>query len=342
VLNSPEFSSNSNLFVSKAIKTCRFGGFRRFMEAAKVLFVVSLLTFATNHLPTMYVLDLNRPTFGTLSSRVCVVLFVLFCFIIEANSQITAELQITHARCNGLRGKVLVADVTGGVAPYYFSLDGANFSTNPAIAQLQAGNHTLHLRDDFGHTGQLPFTIEQPDQLKAEIASTKSLVAPNESFSLAVDIYPPDAKIASITWRPDKYFVENRTQPLEVTILQHTTFAVEVRDSAQCVAYAQKEIRVHDSDMYFPNVISAKSTGNEVFTLYGASRVLNIKEMTIVDRYGTVVFRKTNLIPNDTSAGWNGRSKNKAVAQGVYFYQCILEMEDGSPQIVSGDITVLN
>ncbi len=269
-------------------------------------------------------------------------IMLLLCFGLNSGfGQLIAQLEVTHAKCHGLRGKVHVASVSGGKAPYYYSLDGANFSTNPGLPQLPPGDYILHIRDDYGNVGQMPFTIQQPELLEAEIFTSKSIVAPREEFEVNVRISPADAQIVSIKWRPDHVITVQDTTDHKLSILHHTTLFVEVRNSENCIAYAYKEVRVHDSDLYFPNAISPRSSDNEIFTLYGGSRVRLVKEMTIVDRVGTVMFSKTNLIPNDTSAGWNGRSKDKAVLPGVYYYQCKLEMEDGTTQIVSGDVTVM-
>jgi gliding motility-associated-like protein len=115
-----------------------------------------------------------------------------------------------------------------------------------------------------------------------------------------------------------------------------------VHDSSECYAIDQLEVKVPESEIYFPNVIAANSTNNEVFTVYGASKVEIIKLMTVVDRYGHLIFRKEDLYPNDTQAGWNGRSDGKRVMPGVYMYECLLQLQDGTKQIHRGNITVLN
>jgi CHU_C Type IX secretion signal domain len=266
----------------------------------------------------------------------------VFCSVTDLTAQITADLSVAHARCYGLRGKLTVLNIQGGTAPFYFSLDSVSYSTNPTLPTLAAGDYTLFIRDDFGHKGVMPFTIGQPPQLSVEIIASAFTVAPNDSFILEVKVTPSTAVIESIKWRPQNIFPENINTGQPVTILQNTTFAVEVRDTNNCLATDQQEVRVHNSDLYFPNVIASRSTTNEVFTLYGASEVQIIKQMTIIDRYGKVMFYKTDMIPNDTQNGWNGRHKDKPVLPGVYFYECELEFLGGKREVFKGDVTVLN
>jgi gliding motility-associated-like protein len=279
------------------------------------------------------------------SVRKWVACSALFCLSFVSGAlyaQLTPVLQITDARCFGLRGKIVVQQVHGGAQPYYYSLDSISYSTNPTLAGLVPGKHTLYLRDDAGNHGIYPFTIGQPDELKAELTSSKLVVEPNEEIELSVQISPIDARIDHIYWRPQNKFAENMDRTNTVSILQNTIFAVEVADSALCVSYDQVEVKVHNSDIYLPNAIASRSTANEVFTVYGASKVVNIKQMTIVDRYGRVLFFKKDMIPNDTSAGWNGRSDGKPVNPGVYFYKCQLLFDDGRTEEFTGDVTVVN
>jgi large repetitive protein len=266
----------------------------------------------------------------------------LLCFSMSLNAQITADLSVAHARCYGLRGKLTVLNVFGGTAPYYYSLDSVSYSTNPTLPTLAAGDYTLYIRDDFGHRGAQPFTIGEPPAMQIEIISSANIVAPNEPFTLETKVTPSSVAIKSIKWRPQNTFPEQINNGEPVAILQTTTFAVELRDTNNCLATDQHEVRVHTSDIYFPNVISARSTANEIFTLYGASEVQVIKQMTIIDRYGKVMFTRTNMIPNDTHNGWNGRHKDKPVQPGVYFYECEVEFQDGKLERFKGDVTVLN
>jgi gliding motility-associated-like protein len=287
--------------------------------------------------------QMNRLTSDhTLFKAIFFTICSLACVEGKLNGQLMSELQIKNARCNGLSGSIKVMHVIGGQVPYYFSLDSTHYSTNPNINHLNAGDYRLFVRDDFGHFGITNFSISQPDELKVSLTSSKLEVYPEELFELNISVTPDDAVIEDIKWRPTQHFTENQNRSNTVNILRSTTFAVEVRDTAQCVAYAQIDVKVPDSEIYFPNVISAKSTSNEIFTMYGGSQVDKIKMLRIVDRYGRTVFFKKNLFPNDTSEGWDGKSKDKPVGSGVYFYECEVEYFSGKSEVFSGDITVIN
>jgi hypothetical protein len=47
--------------------------------------------------------------------------------------------------------------------------------------------------------------------------------------------------------------------------------------------------------------------------------------MQVFDRWGSLLFSKKNIAPNDEKYGWDGISRGKIVENGVY--TCLLIME---------------
>ncbi len=62
----------------------------------------------------------------------------------------TAEL-ISPFTCT-TNGTITATGVTGGDAPYTYSIDGVNFQTSNVFAGLSAGNYTINIQDDSGCT----------------------------------------------------------------------------------------------------------------------------------------------------------------------------------------------
>ena len=271
------------------------------------------------------------------------VLFVALLFLsgFVRSQDLVPHLAITQARCHGLYGGIEVISVSGGISPFYYSLDSISFSTNPRIGQLTDGDYVLYVRDDFGHFGSAPFSILAPEEIKVELSSSRDSVLQGEQFYLVLSIYPKNAAIDRIVWRPQQYFVENMNLINSLSINTSTIFAVEVSDTAFCIATAQKEVVVKKSQVFIPNVISLSSNTEAIFTVFGDNDVRKIRSMRIVDRYGRLVYLRKNLEPNDSTQGWNGYSRGKPVNLGVYFYQCEIEYESGQTQVFSGDLTVL-
>ena len=61
--------------------------------------------------------------------------------------------------CGASNGELTLTGVTGGTAPYAYSIDMVNFQTATTFTALSAGNHTLTVRDANGCTIGKNFTI---------------------------------------------------------------------------------------------------------------------------------------------------------------------------------------
>ncbi|GAA4444934.1 hypothetical protein GCM10023188_47440 [Pontibacter saemangeumensis] len=66
---------------------------------------------------------------------------------------------LTSSTCGASNGELALTAVTGGTAPYAYSIDGVNFQAGATFTALPAGNHTLIVKDANGCTFGKTFTI---------------------------------------------------------------------------------------------------------------------------------------------------------------------------------------
>ncbi len=64
--------------------------------------------------------------------------------------------------CFGESTGNIIADATGGIAPYEFSLDGINFQEATAFENLIIGDYVLEVKDSFGCVREANVTLIQP------------------------------------------------------------------------------------------------------------------------------------------------------------------------------------
>lgn len=62
-----------------------------------------------------------------------------------------AHVQVNPA-CGNSNGSIVLGAVTGGTAPYVFSVNGGAFSASPPLTNLAAGNYTIVVRDAYNCT----------------------------------------------------------------------------------------------------------------------------------------------------------------------------------------------
>lgn len=87
-------------------------------------------------------------------------------------SGITATVTETQITCNGGTGALGVTNVTGGTAPYEYSIDGNTFSASPNFTSLNAGSYNITIRDASSCTTALTASITEPDVLAATVVTT--------------------------------------------------------------------------------------------------------------------------------------------------------------------------
>ena len=91
---------------------------------------------------------------------------------------------------------------------------------------------------------------------------------------------------------------------------------------------------------YIPNIISAQSVGNNIFTVFGADDITEIVSLKIYNRWGNLVFRSTNTLADDSSTGWDG-SIGTTPSTNVFVYQVELLFKDGATELITGTLTVV-
>lgn len=124
-------------------------------------------------------------------------------------------------------------------------------------------------------------------------------------------------------------FVENE-QVLELVLI----------DEDGCdtlINYTILIIEQESDNVYIPNIIHVNDGENGNFYLAGRNNLNYSYAMRVYDRWGSLIFDKSNLRINEKDDGWDGTFENEKVQQGVYVYK--LELYDGN--IITGSITIL-
>lgn len=93
---------------------------------------------------------------------------------------------------------------------------------------------------------------------------------------------------------------------------------------------------------FIPNVFSPNGDGvNDILYIHANSEVRRVIAFQIYDRWGDLIFEDFNFEPNDPGHGWDGLFSEKQSPSGVFVYRAVLELTQGDPHVLSGDITLL-
>ncbi len=238
-------------------------------------------------------------------------------------------------------GVVQITTVNGGVAPYEFSVDGANFTSNDFVENLVPGQYDLIVKDDLGCEREFPFEILPPPPIDVEL-SGETTVDLGDIVSLSANTQNTNA---SFEWSSDQWdcitpdcsqieFLPLNTQRVQVTATDSIFF---------CTATAIIEIDViKNYKVFIPSAFSPNNDGlNDNLAIFGGNDVAIIKNFKVFDRYGATIYSQKDIVPNDESIGWDGSWKGSLLQTGVYVFFAKVEFIDGAVEIFKGDVTVV-
>ncbi|MFN5334348.1 MAG: PKD domain-containing protein, partial [Bacteroidota bacterium] len=96
-----------------------------------------------------------------------------------------------------------------------------------------------------------------------------------------------------------------------------------------------------ETQVYIPNAFSPDGDGrNDVFMVRGKG-IMQVKSMRIFNRWGDLVFEKTNITPNDPAGGWDGRVRGANIGPDVFAYIVEVVCDNGVPYFYKGNVTLL-
>jgi gliding motility-associated-like protein len=84
----------------------------------------------------------------------------------------------------------------------------------------------------------------------------------------------------------------------------------------------------------------AKPYPNDQFTLFGNPAAESVALLRIYDRWGALIFEKTEFELNEPNLGWDGTYKGQPL-DGVFAFYAIVRFVDQVEVLYEGDITVI-
>lgn len=124
---------------------------------------------------------------------------------------------------------------------------------------------------------------------------------------------------------------------------QSTLYRLEVSDHDKvCTRQARVQVYVKPCGIEIPDAFSPNNDQlNEVFYVYGNACVKQVREMFIYNRWGEVIYQKSNFAASDPSAGWDGSYHGEKTSSGVYPYKIRVELTNGSFLSYKGVVNLL-
>ncbi len=248
--------------------------------------------------------------------------------------------------CKKPTGSVRITAVTGGTGPYLYSLDGGTtFGSASLFNQLAPGSYALVVQDASGCEHEQTLSFDAPVQPTVTLGPDVRLVF-GEAGKLSATVNLPPDQIASVTWSP----MEGLTltaDPLVVIAkpLRSTYYTVTVVNKEGCEAKISLRAQVDDPHLWAPNVFSPgrRDGDNDFFLLFASDNSVQIiKTLQVFDRWGTMVFRNDDLLPNVEKMGWDGSFRGQTVQPAVFAWYAEVLLANGELVLMKGDVTLVD
>lgn len=293
--------------------------------------------------PGIYTLNITSTVTGcTASSQIPVVQ--------EANVPTGFTFSLDPPLCNGTPGSLIVNDISGGIGPYQYSINGGQtFFPASDIGNLKPGEFDLVVRDVNGCEIEEPISVPEPPQPLVSLPPTFQIkLGENQELEAIVPSSFPFGMIDTVIWSPTDGLTFTGTSIAELlnpvaTPYKTTKYEVTIITPEGCQSVSRTIIEVDRRiQIYAPNVIDVYDNNNNTFLIFSNDEsVKEIKWLQIFDRWGAMVFENREFQPNDVTAGWTGDHKGQLLDPAVFAWQAEVLLVDGTSILLTGDVTVV-
>jgi gliding motility-associated-like protein len=209
---------------------------------------------------------------------------------------------------------------------------------------LEDGSYSVTVSDFHGCSTSGSFTISGSSPLNFGLQSHYEVLA-GDSVEI---ILTGDVGVNGLNfqWQPSDFINCDTCAQMWAFPDSNVVLAVQITNADSCVYELETSIVViHDSTIvdhiYVPNVFSPNGDGiNDRFSFFGRLPDIYIYELTLMDRWGELVFHTDN-IPLDKFEGWDGTFRDKPMQPQVFVYFARVRLSDGSDIKLVGDVTLV-
>ncbi len=231
--------------------------------------------------------------------------------------------------------------VLGGASPFEYSINsGQTFGASPKFEGIGAGDYQLVARDTVGcYNRPVEITIGQPDSLGVEavIVRIEEPPLPGKPVQLQAQV---SREVVGYAWLPSEMSTCDTCILYNPRPLESTWYTVQVTDEFGCMAEDSIFVPIQPP-VYAPNVIYPESSeGNDRFTMFSKENI-PINWVHIYDRWGTMVYERTQIQTNDTAQGWDGMFRDQLLPSSVYVFVAELQYGIDRTILMKGDILLV-
>ncbi len=252
--------------------------------------------------------------------------------------EVEYEVQPITCLDNSDFGGVLITNITGGTPDYEFSVNAGPFQKSFTFGNLTEGEYDLTVKDGSGCRLDYQFFVEGPPEVVVDLGGNQ-VIKLGETLDLKAQT---NMEGLDIEWfLNDSILNETGNTLSNLQLINNSWYRVHVfdpvtlcEDSDEVYIQVQKQRRV-----FIPTAFSPNGDGeNDLFMVYGGPEVSMIKEFSVFDRNGSLVFQARDFFPETEVGAWDGNLEGSQLQSGTYVYYAAVDYIDGFSNIVKGEV----
>ncbi|MBK9270090.1 MAG: gliding motility-associated C-terminal domain-containing protein [Saprospiraceae bacterium] len=258
------------------------------------------------------------------------------------NVPVEILIDVDQPRCTGEPGSLSILQIVGGVGPFEYFLNGKAIQP-PNIPALNTGWYNLTIRDVNGCDLRRDFEILNGSTIGIQLLPSVK-INEGDQYSIKPVFSIPLDSISWIQWTPSEHLsCTSCPEPEIIGLKDEKRYTITFANHHGCTATASILIEIIKREVWVPNAFSPNGDGvnDGFYPVVTEDSYHLIRSMSIYDRWGALIFSKSNFPPNLPDEGWDGRFNGTPLMPGVYVYLIELEWKNGETQWLKGDIHLI-
>ncbi|MEM1326494.1 MAG: proprotein convertase P-domain-containing protein [Bacteroidota bacterium] len=267
---------------------------------------------------------------------------------VNVGQPVQIELTLTPGEidCAGGRDGEFMVEAVGGTAPYRYSLDDKNFTSNSTFLGLMAGEYEVFVRDNNNCLQRGTTFLEDPEPFEVFIFPEVDFIEVEEGNELQLFANAENnTGVVDYVWTPS--YVDSSltcTECFNPTVNPKATIYYELYgiDELGCEATDRIQVRIAKfRTMIVPTGFTPDGDLlNDQLRTHGTAGT-QVLHFRVFDRWGELVYEATDFGVNDETMGWNGNFRGQPMPAGVYVWVAEVEYEDGLTEVFKGSTQLL-
>ena len=257
-----------------------------------------------------------------------------------------AVIQGIDPSCFGnLNGQIIIGNLVSAKPPVLISFNNGPFNAQSSYLNLAPGSYPIVIQDATGCETKDTVTLINPPPLSVDLGPDRQIfVGDSVLINPIINLTAGDT-LRSFVWTVNgiRDSIWNTIDLMTRPVVQ-TNYGIVITNSYGCTASDNLLVIVkRNRRIYIPNVFSPNlDKVNSVFKIYGGDEVEKINFLRIFNRWGEMLYEERDFLADNSQRGWDGYFRGSPLKPAVFVYVVEILFKDGTKEIITGDLTLIN